>query len=233
MTCDPWPIRWPCDITDVDEALLDLAQESAQSILWGLSGRRYGVCVTTESYRVPCHAPCVPAYRDFGPGVEWRLGGWDNWRSQCCRLPLDQRPVRAILSVEVDGEVLDPGVYALERDSAWRADECWPCIDDCDAPVITVTYAYGIDPPAIAELAMGELACEILAGIEGRDCQLPSNAISITRQGVTVDLGDAQTLFEQGRIGLPLSDAFLRMANPNRLVSRSTIHSPDLARRAR
>jgi hypothetical protein len=141
--------------------------------------------------------------------------------------------VRAILAVEVEGVLLDPESYALEGDVLWRADGCWPCVDDCDEPQIVVTYAYGIDPPALAELAMGELACEILAGVEGRDCQLPSNAISITRQGVTVDLGDAQTLFAQGRIGLPLSDAFLRQANPGRLMSASRVYSPDMARRAR
>jgi hypothetical protein len=230
VTCTDWPIRWPCDITDTDEDLLDLARESAQSILWGLSGRRYGVCETTESYRVACHQSCVPIYRDFGPGVEYLLGGR---REVCCRLALAQIPVRAILSVEVDGVVIDPDTYALERDTLWRADSCWPCVDDCDEPAIVVTYAYGVDPPPLAELAMGELACEILAGVEGRDCRLPSNAVSVTRQGVTVDLGDAQTLFAQGRIGLPLSDAFLRMSNPGRLPSASRVYSPDMARRAR
>jgi hypothetical protein len=123
VTCEPWPIRWPCDITDTDEALLDLAQESAQSILWGLSGRRYGVCTTTESYRVGCHSSCVPIWRDFGPGVEYLLGGR---REVCCRLHLQQIPVRAILAVEVEGVLLDPESYALEGDVLWRADDCWP-----------------------------------------------------------------------------------------------------------
>jgi hypothetical protein len=80
---------------------------------------------------------------------------------------------------------------------------------------------------------MGELACELLAGLTGADCRLPSNAVAITRQGVTVDLGDVRTLFEMGRIGLPISDAFLRSVNPNHLQSRSMVYSPDLARRVR
>jgi hypothetical protein len=106
-------------------------------------------------------------------------------------------------------------------------------VDDCDDPAIEVSYIYGIDVPILGQLAMGEVACEILAGLSGADCRLPSNAISVSRQGVTVDLGDAQTLFDQGRIGLPLADAFLRAVNPTKIVSQSMVFSPDMTRRAR
>jgi hypothetical protein len=107
------------------------------------------------------------------------------------------------------------------------------CEDDCQEPPVEVTYKYGIDVPALGELAMGELACEILAGLRGLDCRLPSNAVSVTRQGITVDLGDASTLYNEHRIGLPLCDAFIRDANPNRLKMQSSVHSPDLTRRVR
>lgn len=232
MTCETWTARYPCDVSSTDPTLLELARSSAQDLLWSLSGRRYGVCTTTESYRVPCADPCLPPYADrFGPGVEWELG-WDR-RDPCCRLPLDQRPVRAIVTVIENGVTLDPADYALERDTLWRNGRCWHCDDECDEPPIKVTYKWGVDVPDIAELALGELACEFLAAFEGRDCQLPSNAISITRQGVTVDLGDVETLYRQGRVGLPISDAFLRIANPNRLMSASRVHTPDLGRRVR
>ena len=232
MECADWPIRWPCDVEGEDPDLLDLVRASAQSILWGLSGRRYGVCEITESYRLPCTTPCyVPWADDFGPGVEYALYPYD--RRRCCAIHLSQRPARAIQSVSVFGTPLDPSEFYLGRGILYRVGECWPCEDECEIPPVEVTYSYGIDPPALAELAMGELACELLAGLNGADCRLPSNAIAVTRQGVTVDLGDAQTLFEQGRIGLPISDAFLREANPGRLMSASTVYSPDLARRVR
>lgn len=231
MSCDPWPIKWACDITDVDQDLLDLARDSAQSILWSMTGRRYGLCTQTEAYRLPCESPCVQPYRRaFGPGVEYALAGE---RRACCKIHLAQRPVRAIVEVTVDGVVLDPGDYALERDVLFRLGKCWPCDDECEEPPVVVEYSWGIDVPALGELAMGELACEILSGLRGLDCRLPSNAISVTRQGITVDLGDATTLYEQHRLGLPICDAFIRDANPGRLRMASTVHTPDLARRSR
>lgn len=230
MDCDPWPIVWPCDTTSDDPALVELARQAAQSILWGLSGRRYGLCTTTEGYRLPCWSPCAPPYGDrFGPGVEWQLGA--GTARVCCRIKLPQRPVRAIVEVVAQGDVLDPTEYILDRDTLMRLGQCWPCTLDCDPPAVTYTYRYGVDVPAGGELAMGELACEILRGLTGADCRLPSNAVSVTRQGVAVDLGTVKDLYDMGRIGLPISDAFLRYANPGRLVSASQVYSPDLGRR--
>lgn len=231
MECENWNIRWKCDVTDVDPDLLALAQQGAQDLLWALSGRRFGVCETTETYRLPCDLPCAQIWgRDFGPGVEWRLGG--NPR-KCCRIVLSQTPPRAVKEIKINGEVLDPSEYVLERFAVQRIGSCFPCEQECDIAPIEITYLYGIDPPPLADLAMGEVACEILAALGGADCRLPSNAISVTRQGVTVDLGDARTLYDMGRIGLPIADAFLRSVNPSRLQSASRVYSPDLGRRAR
>lgn len=230
MDCEPWPIRWPCDTTSDDPVLLDLVAQAAQSILWGLTGRRYGICSTTEGYRLPCNSPCAPPYGDrFGPGVQWELQA--GTARVCCRIHLSQLPVRAIEQVLVYGDVLDPSQYLLDRDVLMRLGECWPCTLDCDPPNVEVTYRYGIDVPVLGELAMGELACELLRGVTGADCRLPSNAVSITRQGVSVDLGTVKELYDYGRIGLPISDAFIRETNPNHLASRSQVWSPDLARR--
>lgn len=231
MACEDWPIRWACDITDVDDDLLDLARSSAQSILWGMTGHRYGLCEETQSFRMPCDSPCVRPYsRSFGPGVEYALG---NDRRNCCALHLPSNPVRAISEVKINGDTIDADEYVLERNVLRRVGLCWPCDDECDIAPIEVTYSYGVDVPPLGQLALGELACEILNGLRGLDCRLPSNAISVTRQGITVDLGDAETLYEQMRVGLPLVDAFIRLTNPGRLIMASTVHTPDIARRAR
>ena len=229
MTCDAWPIIWSCPIETEDETKVEAAREAAQSLLWGLSGRRYGLCSVTESYRASCTSSCGIPYKDSDGN--WRNGVADS--HTCCHVELFNKPVRAILQVKISGEVQPPSDYALERDYLWRNGACFPCVADCDDPEIEVTYAYGIDVPMLGQLALGEVACEILRGMTGADCRLPSNAVSVSRQGVTVDLGDAQTLFEQGRIGLPLADAFLRYANPGKLVSQSRVYSPDMARRSR
>jgi len=231
MNCADWDIHWTCDIDGVDPDLLEKARLSAQETLWAMSGRRYGVCETTESYRMACDSPCYVPYRDnFGPGVEYRLGGD---RRRCCAIHLAQNPVRGVVEVKVMGEVQDPDTYYLGKGVLYRIGQCFPCERDCELPPVEVTYTYGIDPPALASFAMGELACEFLAALTDADCRLPSNAISVTRQGVTVDLGTAETLFDQNRLGLPLVDQFLRNANPNKLVQRSAVYSPDLARRMR
>jgi len=229
MTCDPWPVRWPCSIDTEDEDKVAAARDAAQSILWSLSGRRFGLCSTTESYRANCSSACGMPYKTAD-------GYWHNSMADahtCCHVLLAQKPVRAVLELKVENQVQPSDTFALERDYLWRKHACFPCVDDCDDPVIEVTYAYGLDVPVLGELAMGEVACEILAGLSGADCRLPSNAISVSRQGVSVDLGDAQVLFDQGRIGLPMADAFLRAVNPGRLMSQSQVFSPDMVRRSR
>jgi hypothetical protein len=144
-----------------------------------------------------------------------------------------QNPVRGVSEVKIYGDVQDPDSYYLGRGVLYRIGQCFPCEQECDIPPVEVTYSYGIDPPVLAKLALGELACELLSALSGADCRLPSNAISVTRQGVTVDLGSPEVLFQQNRLGLPICDEFLRTANPNKLTQRSMVYSPDLARRVR
>ena len=231
MNCDDWPIKWPCDISTEDPELVSLARQSAQQMLWSLSGRRYGLCTTTEEYKMPCVGGCAFPYGyDFGPGVEWQLGLFPR---KCCRIHLYSRPVLSVELVLIDGEIVPPGEYQLQRGWLARIGECWPCEQECEIAPLAVTYTYGIEVPALGELAMGELACEILAGLTGADCRLPSNAISVTRQGVTVDLGDPAQLMEQNRWGLPITDAFIRSVNPSKLQSVSQVYSPDNPRRVR
>jgi hypothetical protein len=232
VTCTPWPIRWTCDtpFEDVEPELRDIAISGAQDILWNLSGRRYGICEVEEAYRPPCDQ-CLPPHADtFGPGVELALG---REKRDCCKIHLDSQPVRQILRVEVNGEILDPSEYALDMNVLRRVGRCWPCGDGCDEPPVVVLYEWGMDVPALGELAMGEVACEILKALQGKDCRLPNNAVSVTRQGVSVQLGDSAKLFEQMRLGLPVTDMFLMAVNPYRLPARSKVFTPDFARRAR
>ena len=232
MTCSPWPIRWTCDtpFEEVEPELADLAVSAAQDILWSMSGRRYGICEVTEWYRPPC-SDCLPPYADtFGPGVELALG---REKRDCCKIHLDSQPVREIVSVELLGEIMDPNDYALDLNVLRRVGKCWPCGDGCDEPPVVVTYEWGMDVPALGELAMGEVACEMLKALQGKDCKLPGNAVSVTRQGVSVDLESVGNLYAQNRLGLPIADQFLRSVNPGKLMSRSQVFTPDFARRAR
>ncbi len=232
MTCEAWTPILPCDVSGDDPDLVDAAVAAGTSILWAMTGRRFGLCSTTEWYRSPCSTPCTAPYADeFGPGVEWRLGA--GRRRACCAIALEQTPVRSIDEVLIDGVAVDPDTYYLGRSRLYRIGECWPCETDCEVPPVAVSYTYGIDVPVLGQMALGELACELLRGWTGADCRLPSNAVAVTRQGVTVDLGTPEVLFEQNRLGLPISDQFIRSVNPDRLRSASRVYSPDVARRVR
>jgi hypothetical protein len=224
--CEEWPITWACDTGDAAPELLVAAEDAARSILWAYGGRNIGRCTYTEGYYPPC-AQCPGAPYKTASG-QWRNGGGAH---DCCRILLVRQPVASIEAVTVSGELLDPASYAT--DGAWlrRNGECWPCGDDCSEPPMVVTYTAGRPLPAFTASAMGEVACEVLYGLQGAACKLPSRAVTVTRQGVTVQLAAADDLASKNRLGLPIADAWLAIVNPGGLQQASRVYSPDLARR--
>ena len=81
--------------------------------------------------------------------------------------------------------------------------------------------------PEGAELAMGQLACEIAKAAAGGDCKLPAGLQQLVRQGVTISYPDVGELFRQGRTGLYLVDMFVATWNPSGLRQRSRVYSVD------
>ena len=65
------------------------------------------------------------------------------------------------------------------------------------------------------------------------DCDLPERVTSITREGVTMALIDPQEFIQEGRTGLYTVDLWLNAVNPNRLLKRATVWSPDMKGRVR
>ena len=225
--CDEWPVVWPCDVTGVDAPLLAAAFNGAVSLLWSYGGRSVGVCAYHEQYWPPCTGGCVGPWKSSD-------GAWHNAAGRdCCRVLLAHQPVESIVSVSVDGVLLDPDAYVA--DGAWlrRRGACWSCAGDCDDPPLAVVYRAGFPLPATTGYAVGEVGCELLAAMRGDTCRLPSRAISITRQGVTVQLADGADLAKRRRLGLVLADAWLELVNPHGLRSMSRVYSPDLARQGR
>lgn len=252
MTCEPWPITWPCDeLPTTDEVKTDTAISAAQSVLWARTGRRLGVCTVTERYAL--------AYSGGGCGVPymtddriWHNGGRTG--AQCCAIDLEQEPVQSIVEVKVDDVGIDASGYRLEGGRLVRSGElCWPAQDaGCVEGRIEVTYRWGVpltapvyaDPEAspdpivavagsalsgLAAAAMGEVALEYLNAMCGKPCRLPSSVVSVTRQGVTTQLADPIELRKSGLLGLPIADALIATVNPHRLTHRSRVYSPDMA----
>lgn len=226
----PWPIDWPCDTGGVDAAVVERALASAQSWLWALSGRRYGqMSITDDLYRAPCSSECGMPYKDTDG--YWRNGGLGG--HNCCRILLESQPVTSITSVTLYGTTtLSPDDYSLEGNYLLRNGACWPCDDECDPAPISVSYTFGIVPDGFALAACGEVACEFLRGMKGDSCRLPSRAVSISRQGVSVEMDDASQFAANGLTGLPIADAWIATVNPAKLPYRSRVVSVDAARRA-
>jgi hypothetical protein len=231
LGCEEWPIAWPCVTDAADPEVLDAAHSLAEQLLWALSGYRVGLCSFREAFVPAAAGGCGFPYKD-GNG-NWRNGGIHG--GTCCRVLLTHRPVESIFSVQIlsESRVMDPGEYVLEGSWLRSRNGCWPTVAECADPDMLVTYLAGVPFPAGTAAAVGEVACEYLTALEGGQCRLPSRATSITRQGVTVTLDTAADFVARGRIGLPITDAWLEsvVGIGPRVASR--VYSPDLARGVR
>jgi hypothetical protein len=249
--CEDWPVQWTCDVDTLNPAVTGLAVSMATETLWALTGQRFGLCEVTLR---PCRRDCGTGsfFDDFGP--PWSggrsypqpalIGGqWFNLTCGSCggdcscssvSEVLLPAPVLRIVEVKVDGTPLVTGAYRVDNNRLLvRTDGGdWPrCNDlslaDTEAGTWSVTAVYGEEPPDGAELAMGQLACEIAKAAAGGDCKLPAGLQQLVRQGVTISYPDVGELFRKGRTGLYLVDMFVATWNPSGLRTRSRVYSVD------
>lgn len=204
-----------------------IADASARSLIWALSGRRFGVFETlAEPYRVNSCGGGSAFLSNYMSGGTW----YSTCSGGCCKLNLVSQPVREILEVRVNGAAVDASGYNLTANTLTIAGGCSTC-EGCANPSIEVDYRWGIPMPLAGIGATAELACEFMNGMNGDPCRLSARAVQIVRQGVTVSLKDAGELAAMGLTGLPITDAFINSVNPNHLMQRPFVISPDLPRR--
>lgn len=227
--CQDWEVTWPCTVEGIDPDLLAAARAAAQSIVWAVLGRRHGFCSTVAlidnaTWWQVCGSGLWSPYIVDGRIRNCPAPG----REGCCSLRLPHRDVVEVTSVTIGGVVVDPESYFLHSDGTLRSSGgCWPTHGQCEESPIEVTYVHGVAPPPGADMAVGEVGCEILAPYRGEVCKLPSRAVSISRNGISIDLGDPTVLLEAGLWGLPILDALIKSVNPNKLQMRSGVASPD------
>lgn len=142
-------------------------------------------------------------------------------------------PIGEITAVKIDGDVLSPSAYAIYGDQLVRVDgEVWPLCQDITDPdnadgTFSVTYRQGYPIDEIVNIAAGVLAMELYYGCTGDDrCRLPSNATTVVRQGITIEL--AGSLFATGLTGMPEVDVVIALLNPHGLKVAPQIWSPDM-----
>lgn len=253
----------PCDDYLIDAALMEDLLLTSSEILYELSAKQFpGECETTirpctrrswDTIWAKTSIQFAP-YRLFG-AVACGCDSFDNCgcgNGDSLRLP--QVPVSEVSQVKVDGEVLatdlyrvDDNQYLVRLNDSDGTNPGWPCCQDLTLPdtaddTFSVTYTYGRNPPSLGVRAAAILACELYMACDSEafenHCRLPRNIVQVARQGVTVLVNNAGDLFTN-RYGQPTKfgiweiDLFLRTYNPNGLMSRSIVLSPDLPPRGK
>lgn len=247
--CADWPIVWACDASAIDPTVRALSVTMATEILWALSGRQFGTCEVTsrpcreECYDYPFRTHLIPWTAGSYPvpaliGGSWFNLGCGGCGNTCSCTEISEvllpSSVHRVVRVQIDGSPMPTGSYRLDNNRLLvRTDGgLWPVCndlsrDDTEPGTWSVTAQYGLPVPDSAQLAMGELACELSKAASGQDCRLPVGVTQLARQGVTIDFPDVGELFRQGRTGLYLVDAFLATYNPNGLKRRSRVYRVD------
>jgi hypothetical protein len=255
----PGPVLGPCsawigagDVADCcsaasNPASYDDVALDASMVLFELSGRQFsGIC---EQKVRPVDTRCQHWHGyGFWSASSWGwdgLGWWDGFRHYGCGhvsyVKLAGYPVRQILEVKIDGAVVDPGEYRLDR---WRelvrmddpgppvVHNHWPkcqniALDDDQPGTFSITYEFGVDPPPLGIHAAAELACQLYLACQGADCELPRNATRVVRQGIEIDRTVLLNFLMRGQpTGMTTVDAFLS-AYPSS-GRRPAVFSPDV-----
>ena len=250
MLCSPWISEADlvaCNCPTASQVITSTAIDVSSEILYALTGRQYpGTCEATLR---PCanggsNVPVGWSYPWFPIrlGGQWlNIGGCGCHMARDCacniypRLNLGRTDIQSIVSVVIDDVVLDPAAYRLDSHRYLvRTDgDHWPCCQDLslDSGVGTwsVELTYGTPVPEALKFAASTLAMEyVKACIDDDTCRLPSRAVSVAKQGVTIELQDPAQFLDSGRTGIPEVDLAVHAFNPNGLTRQALVRSPEV-----
>jgi hypothetical protein len=207
----------------------------ATEYLWRWTGKQFGQCEVTLR---PCRQDCTAglstyqggtALNGFGApftpalvGGEWFNIGCGICGDQCgcqaSRSLVFEKPVSAIVSVNLGGQVLAPSAYRVDNHRFLVRQDGgeWPYCQDMSAPLGAtdtwgVTVKTGAPVPTGGRIAAGKMACELAKAACGDSgCQLPQRWQTITRQGVTISAAiDLFQGLDEGKTGIWLIDSWV------------------------
>ena len=224
------------DAAEINGALL-----RASELLWAFSGRQWlgGGCeedAVLRSLQPVPGAGMWPYSSTWGRCSCWGQAVWLDGRPyptpwtgrhvvQPIALQLPRKNITAITAVLVDGAAftdwtMTPNGWLQRTDGhGWNV-----CGGDTE-----VTYQFGDPPPAAGRDAAIEFGIEILLDKVGSDdCRLPPQTVSVTRQGLTMELQTTDR--PDFRTGLPLVDMWLEAVNPSGHPYSAQVWSPDVPR---
>lgn len=248
--CSAWAdessLCGPCDPYTLDSGLMEDKLLAASETLYVLSDSQFpGECEVTIR---PCSSPSSYSwqqhdYLSFAGNNVTTWGACSCRDSDSCSCPplseirLPHTRVQEITQVKVDGAVLASSLYRLDPPNLLVSlGDPWPCCQDMSLPdtspdTMSVTYTHGLPTPALGVTAAAILACEFYMACDPEafegECRLPSNVISIARQGVTIAKLVGELFIsrpgQQVRFGIPEIDLFLAVFGN----AGSVIVSPD------
>ncbi|QOC56025.1 head-to-tail adaptor [Gordonia phage Clown] len=250
-------VQWPIVIPSPARSFWDAADDTdkdavtamASHILWALTGEVFGV--RDETVR-PCFTPQTRGSTYYGaadPTPAWWPGvgvgnpgasGACGCRSGCQHVTeVDvwvPGPIVAVTRVVVDGVEVPASAYRV-RSRRWlrRVDgQAWPQNPDLgaaedEAGSFIIEYQRGILVPPEGQFAAGVLAVDLLRGVQGGECSLPSGITSISRQGLSMEV-DPRAFFAEGLTGIEAVDEWIMAVNPYKSRRRARLSSPDRPR---
>ena len=166
--------------------------------------------------------------------------------SKPSEVDLGAYPVTEIIEVKIDGVTIPPDEYYLQSrrvlirsrpTTSTQPTERygWPVNQFVDLPdtqqgTFSVTYMYGVAPPALGVMACKALAVQLTLNAIGQDSSLPQRVTSMTRQGVTTAVVDVMDFFSKGLTGIYEVDLFVSTYNPSKARARTLVWTPDMGR---
>lgn len=215
------------DLADPTNMWAEDAVRFASEVLFSLSGEKFtGVSTTTENYTADNFAALQPAPVVINGSIR------NAPLQQGARnLRLRHKPIRSVISIEVDGVVMDPNTYDIRNNAYLVKRDATPWILDAITG-LTITYTHGTKVPAAGKAAAIRLANEFVLLKDGSDdCTLPSRiTTSISRQGETISVLDPLSFLSDGKTGVYEVDLFLAAVNPTKAKKRSRVFSVDRPR---
>jgi hypothetical protein len=223
MDCDLWPVPEEgacvngCTIpADTDADLLESASVLAGTILRTLSGNRVGVC--SDTLRPLSECGVCRGYCSCGSGDRIRVLSSNG-------------PVVSVTEVTVDGDIIPDDEWRFYPSSQllYRVPpDVWPTKDlkwaDCGDPdTMCVEVQIGSAPDAWALSVHAELVCELIKSCTSVACRLPSNASSVTGQGVSITLTP-----EDAKMFIPSVAGWVAAINPAGATQPTKVYSPDI-----
>lgn len=219
VTC-PWPVdAESCGLADLDpeSPVFINSVATASSIMTRLSAYTVGTCDVEIRPLNLC-----PECRT------WCCGGSDALYLQG---PYSI-PVWDVTRVRLGADEYDENTWRFDRDSRmlyrvpperWPTrDEKWSNAGEGEAFVVDATI--GTPPDAWALDVAARLTKELYLSCTGAKCRLPSNVTSVTSQGITVRLRDAEI-----NTFIPELGAWVNAVNPHGARLPGAVFSPDIA----